>query len=431
MRQALQTSPHRPGFGLRQVIFSKFFQSFRYQKIFLFTGLIRSIDFISCLYKVQFYADLIDVILGWLDRDIASRTSSLRTAAATTTGSSGMTLNSRIGNGGRLNGFLQTYGYLMAAVSYIGAEQALCSVFHSVVCFSHRETFYYANYSFAGESLFRLYRHSYPPDVRSPSTFETDSTGNRQTASPSASSLSSAAVQSVAPPPTPPPHPAGWRTADHRTFFPELSTCRRDVIADLDYIGTSNDPSLCSPSRKNESRFNELDLLIIDEHDRLIYDISRELEADETSATRRRTAGAVVAGGALAYALVAVAIRCVVRAGRRCSISRGAGVGGTWTGGDGENTARRRKRKLLQQASSSIPTDSSWCPGSTALSSAVATETTVVGMDGDLLLRQLAASDGGFTRPMNDIVENNHKNAAATGTAAFPNNFPALKVACV
>lgn len=29
----------------------------------------------------------------------------------------------------------------------------------SFVCFSHRETFYYANFSFAGEAVFRLYRH--------------------------------------------------------------------------------------------------------------------------------------------------------------------------------------------------------------------------------------------------------------------------------
>ena len=48
----------------------------------------------------------------------------------------------------------------MAATNSLGAEQTLCRAFHSVVCFSRAETLAYANFSFAGETLYRLYRLS-------------------------------------------------------------------------------------------------------------------------------------------------------------------------------------------------------------------------------------------------------------------------------
>jgi len=51
---------------------------------------------------------------------------------------------------------LHAYGYLMAAANSLGAEQTLCRAFHSVVCFSRAETLAYANFSFAGETLYRL-----------------------------------------------------------------------------------------------------------------------------------------------------------------------------------------------------------------------------------------------------------------------------------
>lgn len=148
--------------------------------------------------EVQFYSDIIDTMLGWLSREIGA-----------------------CSRHGHLFGLLHSYSYLMGAVAYLGAEQALCAVFHSVICFSHRETFYYANYSFSGEAIFRLYRQSY--------------TGSRR--------------------------PDGWRTASHRSFFPELYGCRQEVLTDLDYIGMSPDPSLCNHARKNETRFHEAQLL--------------------------------------------------------------------------------------------------------------------------------------------------------------------------
>ena len=207
--------------------------------------------------QVQFYADVMDVIIGWLDRSIGRTWTSSHTAfqplvAATTELFIAATDT-------RLAGLLQAYGYLIAAVSYVGAEQALCSVFHSFVCFSHRETFYYANYSFAGEAVFRLYRHSYPLD---------------------------AGAQ---------PRPPGWRTDEHRVFFPELSDCRREIVADLDYIGMSTDPSLCSASRKNETRFYELDQLTVDEVQRLVGDVRRRLDAGVGAARLRYVISGVVA----------------------------------------------------------------------------------------------------------------------------------------
>ena len=378
------------------------------------------------------------MILGWLDREINARTAtrwgSFRNGAA---GSSGLSF---IGSGdrgsGRLNGLLQTYGYLMAAVGYIGAEQALCSAFHSVVCFSHRETFYYANYSFAGESLFRLYRHSYPSDIRSSPGSDTSEAVRRAAASSSSSPSSAvAAVQSAVPPPvpvppSPPPHPSGWRSADHRTFFPELSTCRRDIMADLDYIGASTDPSLCSPTRKNETRFLELDILTVDEYERLAEDISFELDADEISADRRCTLSAAVAGGAALYILIAVLVRCMVRARRRCSTLSGSMAA---MGSDGNGvvsssrtssglSARCRKRKLQNTSSSLMPTDSSWCPGSEAAEA----------IDGDMFMRHLTEIDGSFQRVASgDAVDGNHKQTLTSGSFTNAANFPAMKVACV
>jgi len=50
----------------------------------------------------------------------------------------------------------------MAATNSLGAEQTLCRAFHSVVCFNRAETLAYANFSFTGETLYRLYRLSIP-----------------------------------------------------------------------------------------------------------------------------------------------------------------------------------------------------------------------------------------------------------------------------
>ena len=43
-----------------------------------------------------------------------------------------------------LGPWLLAYFHLMGAVNYLGGEQALCTAFHSVICFGHREIFLYA-----------------------------------------------------------------------------------------------------------------------------------------------------------------------------------------------------------------------------------------------------------------------------------------------
>ena len=53
--------------------------------------------------------------------------------------------------------WMLAYTYLLGSINYLGAEQALCSVFFSMICFSYWETFAYANYSYSGEAAFRMY----------------------------------------------------------------------------------------------------------------------------------------------------------------------------------------------------------------------------------------------------------------------------------
>jgi len=222
--------------------------------------------------QVQFYADVIDVMIGWLDRSFISSSLTSPHAGALLPFTD-LTVNLAASDA-RLTGLLQAYGYLVAAISYLGAEQALCSVFHSFVCFSHRETFYYANFSFAGEAVFRLYRHSYPLDGREP---------RRQ----------------------------GWRTDEHSVFFPELTDCRQEIIADLDYIGLSTDPSLCSAVRKNETRFYELDQLTVDEVERLVDDIRSRLDSTVVAARLRYVISGLVAVSAIVYTVLATVTHCL------------------------------------------------------------------------------------------------------------------------
>ena len=58
--------------------------------------------------------------------------------------------------------WLISHSYLLASLNYLGAEQALCNAFNSVVCFSRAESFAYANISFSGEAMFHMFRLSYP-----------------------------------------------------------------------------------------------------------------------------------------------------------------------------------------------------------------------------------------------------------------------------
>lgn len=198
--------------------------------------------------EVQFYSDIIDTMLGWLSREIGA-----------------------CSRNGHLFGLLHSYSYLMGAVAYLGAEQALCAVFHSVICFSHRETFYYANYSFSGEAIFRLYRQSY--------------TGSRR--------------------------PDGWRTASHRSFFPELYGCRQEVLTDLDYIGMSPDPSLCNHARKNETRFHEAQFLSDQEVGLLVDELEESFVSLTGESHLEVLLSTIALASSVSYVVLVHLFRCV------------------------------------------------------------------------------------------------------------------------
>jgi len=221
--------------------------------------------------EVQFYTDVIDEMLGWLNREVAAESNPAVRGGAPP--------KAQVSSGSpALWGLLQSYGYLMGAISYLGAEQTLCTVFHSIICFSHRETFYYANFSFAGEALFRLYRQSYVGD-RLDRRFAPDQlTGS-------------------------------WTTAAHRTLFPELSACRQEILADMDYVGMSTDPALCSFTRKNETRFDEIEALSVREVDLLVEEILSTFTTLATEPTRDVMISGSVLAVTLAYIIGVHALR--------------------------------------------------------------------------------------------------------------------------
>lgn len=88
-----------------------------------------------------------------------------------------------------------------------------------MICFSHKETSYYTNISFSGENIFRLYRQSYPDfNIKKSS----------------------------------------WRLGNHKSFFPELISCRKEIIAGLDYSSNKE----CYLNGQNETRFQEINVLL-------------------------------------------------------------------------------------------------------------------------------------------------------------------------
>ena len=320
---------------------------------------------------------MIDVIIGWLDRSVGRTCTSRHASLLPFTAATSDT---------RLTGLLQAYGYLIAAISYIGAEQALCSVFHSFVCFSHRETFYYANFSFAGEAVFRLYRHSYPLDAA-------DIAERRL---------------------------PGWRTDEHRVFFPDLTDCRQEIIADLDYIGMSTDPSLCSAVRKNETRFYELDQLTVDEVDRLVSEVGRRLDEAIAAARLRYMVSGVVLASVTVYALLATVVHCLTQS--RCVAARCCSG----------NQKRKQNEQLLDattiyterpvERTAVAAADNSYCAA--VYGSDVEHALSDLTMSAPRTLANSLANDISST----PAVDCNHRHQLSPPP---PPSFPALKVACV
>lgn len=329
---------------------------------------------------------MIDVIIGWLDRSFIGSSLTSPHAVDLLPFATNLTVDLAASDP-RLTGLLQAYGYLVATISYLGAEQALCSVFHSFVCFSHRETFYYANFSFAGEAVFRLYRHSYPFDGREP---------RRQ----------------------------GWRTDEHSVFFPELSDCRQEIIADLDYIGLSTDPSLCSAVRKNETRFYELDQLTVDEVERLVDDIRRRLDSTVVAARLRYMVSGLVAVSAIVYTVLATVTHCLTqsrcRPGKHCCAA--------------DSRKRKQSAHLLEAASTTIYSERPLDRTATA-----ADNSCLQAADVELALsNEFTTTSPSRTLtgslPPNDVsphtptADCNHRRQLSPPP---PPNFSALKVACV
>ncbi len=195
--------------------------------------------------ELQFYTNIIDVFFGWLSREVE------------------MFGESSIWR------WLLAYTYLMGSINYLGAEQTLCSVYYSMVCFSHRETFNYANYSFGGETAFRMYRQTYPEE-----------------------------------------RGGGWRTASHHKFFPVLAACREEIIADLSYHGMSIDPSICDESRKNETKFRDTDILTLHENQRLTEAILGRLRTEVDHNAFNFVLSGVILGVFASYFTLLHVLRC-------------------------------------------------------------------------------------------------------------------------
>ena len=195
--------------------------------------------------ELQFYTNILDIMFGWMHQDI------------------------KIQKASDIYPWLISYSYLMGSVNYLGAEQALCSAFNAIICFSHRETFYYANYSFSAEAVFRLYRQSYPVD-----------------------------------------RGEGWKVIPHQRFFPELYACREEIFADMDYLGMSIDPSLCDFSRKNETRFHETDVLTVTENSLLLDAVTGQLQGDVDKAAFEFLFSGIILGTLICYVTLLHIVRC-------------------------------------------------------------------------------------------------------------------------
>jgi len=214
----------------------------------------------------------------------------------------------------------------MATTNSLGAEQALCRAFHSVVCFSRRETLAYANYSFAAETLFRLYRlasAALPPETLQPRkhgerssaerhrNVDHDDHGNENIEEEDgiyiddmgdwsdSASLSSDSLFSV-----PDQH------LQYSKLFPALVACRREIIDDLDHYGMAIDPSLCDYGRKNESEVHETDRLTTNERTSLTSRLEMEMAKELERSQRWYSASVVAVASIGVYATVALTLRC-------------------------------------------------------------------------------------------------------------------------
>lgn len=146
--------------------------------------------------EIQYYTDIIDAFHRWLTRDL--------TLIA---GPDEADL--------QLWRWIEVHHQLLTALNYLGAEQALCGVYKAVVCFSHLETFFYANFSFSGEAAFKFFIENHPLKE-----------GQK-----------------------------GWQ---HHELFPHLTICRQEIFADTEFIGIEVEPNPCDAEIKNITLIDEV-----------------------------------------------------------------------------------------------------------------------------------------------------------------------------
>lgn len=194
--------------------------------------------------EIQFYADIIENFLLWLNYEIDECLNSFHG-----TGHHYIVFFSHTPSSSLMTSALKSFSYLVNSLAYLGAEQSLCICFHSLICFSHKETFYYANLTFSAEVMFRTYIQS----LKLFTEHKNDEIKNRE----------------------------------YNILFPELSYCRQEILSGMDSVGVPIGPSVCNQSRRNETNIVEVNQLATKEltfFENLLYNIlSNRVETTEFS----------------------------------------------------------------------------------------------------------------------------------------------------
>ncbi|ESO01102.1 hypothetical protein HELRODRAFT_175131 [Helobdella robusta] len=204
--------------------------------------------------EIHFYTDLIDVILTWVNRGesplpLDSITGSVISFIPLMFGApQGHDSSLTRERWSSVRYLLQSHSYLLSSLNYIGAEQSLCRAYHSLVCLTRRETLYYANFSFAGEAFFRMYRQSYPSLTDPRDDLPRNLNEEEVLFQPSGTSD------------TPPRSwrwygpglSREWRMAEHKLFFPTLFICRSELVSEMDYVVTAGGKATGTTSSDNE-----------------------------------------------------------------------------------------------------------------------------------------------------------------------------------
>ncbi|ELU05108.1 hypothetical protein CAPTEDRAFT_216161 [Capitella teleta] len=193
--------------------------------------------------EIPFYTDVIETLHLWLSRE-----PSLALA------------------GPELWRWAVSLAQLMSCLNFLGVQESLCGVYRSIVCFSHRETFIFANYSFSGEAAFEIYNQNYPA------------------------------------------------SNDHLSFaaFSGLSNCRQSVFAGLEYGSTADNDIPCEVASTNITtsheveRFVRLESIVIDEQMRSLVKSTLNAHDDHLSHC------ALVLTAVIVYIITVLFIRTVI-----------------------------------------------------------------------------------------------------------------------